>query len=85
MLLVDYSLPGTKGDALAGEILSRVPDIAVVYMTGYPGLCLDPPGPILEKPLDLTELTATLDGCRGVAESGRGGHYDHVDVHVTNA
>ena len=58
--LVDYSLPDMKGDALARRIREVDAEVAVVYMSGYSGLTLDPSGPLLTKPLDLDTLTATL-------------------------
>jgi PAS domain S-box-containing protein len=60
VLLVDYSLPDMKGDVLAGRIREVHADVAVAYMSGYSGLRLDPPGPLLTKPLDLDTLTDTL-------------------------
>jgi PAS domain S-box-containing protein len=66
-LLVDYSLPDIKGDELAGQIRTAMPKIAVVYMSGYPELELTPPGPNLDKPLDLQQLAATLGHLVGSA------------------
>jgi DNA-binding response OmpR family regulator len=60
VLLVDYSLPDIKGDVLAARVREVHSQVAVAYMSGYSGLSLDPPGPLLTKPLDLDTLTATL-------------------------
>ncbi len=65
VLLVDYSLPDMKGDALAAHAQAIRPDIAVAYMSGYSTLRLDPPGPLLTKPLDLVALSATVASLLG--------------------
>jgi PAS domain S-box-containing protein len=59
-LLIDYSLPDAKGDAIASAFIKAMPRAAVAYMSGYPGLKLNPPGLLLEKPLDLETLGVTL-------------------------
>lgn len=65
VLLVDYSLPDMKGNVLAGEVHALLPNIAIAYMSGYSDLELDPPGPLLEKPLDLDTLSKTMHSLNG--------------------
>jgi PAS domain S-box-containing protein len=61
-LLTDYSLPDMTGDEIARLLRSRRPDIRVIYMSGYSELEVDPPGPVLVKPLDLDVIAETLEG-----------------------
>jgi CheY-like chemotaxis protein len=35
VLLTDLSLPGMTGEQLAREVRARLPDVAVVFMSGY--------------------------------------------------
>jgi CheY-like chemotaxis protein len=63
VLLTDYSMPGMRGDELARTVRTMNPDVAVAYMTGFPELELDPPGPVLQKPLDLDEIVMELEKC----------------------
>jgi CheY-like chemotaxis protein len=60
VLLVDYGLPDGKGDALAREARAQLPQLPIVYMSGYPRLAPDPPGPILEKPFGLDAMAALV-------------------------
>lgn len=59
-LLIDHGLPDIKGDALARDLKKHYPEAALVYMSGYPALQLDPPGLLLVKPLDLYVISETL-------------------------
>ena len=62
LIIVDYQLPGMKGDELAVAVKSRYPHLALVMITAYPetlasshkelaGVDL-----VISKPLDLQEL-----------------------------
>jgi PAS domain S-box-containing protein len=60
VLLVDYSLPDTRGDHLACQVREALPDVPVVYLSGRAGLELEPAGPCFVKPFDLELLTAAV-------------------------
>jgi CheY-like chemotaxis protein len=60
-LLTDYSLPGITGEALAREVRKLYPKASFAYMSGHRGLRLNPPGPILEKPLSFGMLTTVVE------------------------
>ncbi len=60
VLLIDYSLPDMSGDDLASQIKQTCPEASLVYMSGYPGLKLEPPGTLLQKPIDLELISATV-------------------------
>ena len=60
VLLIDYSLPNMRGDALAEEVKKICAATPFVYMSGYPGLKLDPPGTLLQKPLNLDRISETV-------------------------
>jgi DNA-binding NtrC family response regulator len=60
-LLIDYVLPAARGDRVASEVLKLHPNAALVYMSGYPDLTLDPPGALLVKPLDLDAIATTVE------------------------
>jgi DNA-binding NtrC family response regulator len=66
VLLADYRLPGETGDVIARRVLDLHPECSVVYMSGFPELDLDPPGPILAKPLDLDEVGEAVQAARAV-------------------
>jgi CheY-like chemotaxis protein len=68
VLLADYRLPGATGDVIARRVLDLHPDSSVVYMSGFPELDLDPPGPVLAKPLDLDEVGEAVQAARAVGE-----------------
>lgn len=62
LVLVDYEMPTTKGDALAQAIKERSPALPVVMFTGYAeavrsaGLAAKGVDRVLGKPFDLEEL-----------------------------
>jgi DNA-binding response OmpR family regulator len=69
LLLTDYALPGMGGPALAAEVQSLWPEVAVLCMSGYghetEGL-LPPGARFLQKPFAAQELTdAVHDVLRG--------------------
>ena len=49
-----------SGDDLASQIKQTCPEASLVYMSGYPGLKLEPPGTLLQKPIDLELISATV-------------------------
>jgi CheY-like chemotaxis protein len=66
ILLTDYGLPGMTGLELAASLMSRVPQLKVVLMSGYgPELAtingrFQAGALFLQKPFSLAELAATL-------------------------
>ncbi len=66
LLLTDVVMPGMGGKALAAEITRERPEIAVVYMSGYPGHTykeqwpLDAGCVLLMKPFTQEDLCQTL-------------------------
>lgn len=66
ILLTDYGLPGMTGLELAASLMSRVPQLKVVLMSGYgPELAtmngrFQAGAHFLQKPFSLAELAATL-------------------------
>ena len=65
LLLTDIKLPGLHGFALARIAQRRLPDLKVLYISGYPeelkeyvGARL---GPVLEKPIRVAELARTIE------------------------
>ncbi|GGN32378.1 hypothetical protein GCM10010109_53380 [Actinoplanes campanulatus] len=82
VLLTDVMMPRMHGGELAQRVVELIPDIRVIYMSGYAEPLLDvaPAGsaatPLLEKPFAITELLRTLRG--GPIRSGGRGDGMHV-------
>ena len=68
VVLLDYTMPGMKGDALAAAIKVRAPDLAVVMITAHGRLSANPfnlPAGVdylLGKPFTLEGLRAAVAG-----------------------
>jgi signal transduction histidine kinase len=65
LLFTDVMMPGMTGDALAREALEIVPDIGILYTTGYARLDggdgqIDPPADLLRKPFTMQQLAAKV-------------------------
>jgi CheY-like chemotaxis protein len=65
LLVTDIKLPGLHGFALARIAQRRLPNLKVLYISGYPeeltqyvGAKL---GPVLEKPIRAAELVRTIE------------------------
>ena len=56
LLLTDHLMPGMSGSALAREVVSRLPRIRVIVVSGYSDVELDPGLVLLGKPFRLKEL-----------------------------
>ena len=66
VLLSDVVMPGMSGPALAARLLNRLPDLKVVFMSGYPHDAIDHHGglsadiPFLQKPVTMSSLSSAL-------------------------
>ena len=56
LLITDHLMPGMSGSALAREVVSRLPRIRVIVVSGYSDVELDPGLVLLGKPFRLKEL-----------------------------
>ncbi len=66
LLLVDLVMPSDEPDGLAFAHQARatVPEVSVIFITGYYGFVAKSgglPGPVLYKPIDLEMLTREID------------------------
>ncbi|MBV9418760.1 MAG: response regulator, partial [Alphaproteobacteria bacterium] len=62
--VVDFSMPGMNGQELAAHIRKRLPDLPVLFVTGYAGareFSAMPRSALLEKPFTDAQLIAKLD------------------------
>jgi CheY-like chemotaxis protein len=64
LAIVDFALPGQKGTDVALELLSRRPDLPIIFATGYTGQEPLPPRlapfPMLRKPFRIAELAKAV-------------------------
>jgi CheY-like chemotaxis protein len=62
LLVSDINMPGMNGPTLAHELRLRIPDIAVLFVCGYPpeGLELPPGSRVLAKPFSHDELLTAV-------------------------
>jgi CheY-like chemotaxis protein len=70
LLLVDLVMPGDQPDGLAFAMTAkaRIPDVPVIFITGYSGFVARVgtlPGSVLYKPLDLDGLTSEINSRLG--------------------
>ena len=56
LLITDHLMPGMSGSALAREVVSRLPRIRVIVVSGYSDVELDPGLVLLGKPFRHKEL-----------------------------
>jgi CheY-like chemotaxis protein len=61
VLVTDESLPGLKGSALARTVKRRWPDVRVVLVSGFNLGKADAVDAVLNKPVDLDELSRVLE------------------------
>jgi two-component system, cell cycle sensor histidine kinase and response regulator CckA len=61
VLLTDVGLPSQSGVELAAEVTRRLPDVAVVYMSGYADKPMPRDAMLVTKPFAAAELLATID------------------------
>ncbi|MDB5408081.1 MAG: response regulator receiver protein [Rhodospirillales bacterium] len=70
LLITDIIMPGTlDGVGLAIEATRLLPDLPVVYMTGFSGIAdvrarAAPPGALLNKPWSREKFLTTVDAAR---------------------
>ncbi len=64
-VVTDFRMPKLNGGELTVRLRSIRPDLPVVIVTGYapeiPDLRLDPPVPVIEKPVNPVEVVELLD------------------------
>ena len=61
MLLTDVGLPSQSGVELAVQVTRRLPDVAVVYMSGYADKPIPRDAKLVTKPFAAADLLATID------------------------
>jgi two-component system, cell cycle sensor histidine kinase and response regulator CckA len=72
VLLTDVGLPSQSGVELAVQVTHRLPDVAVVYMSGYADKPIPRDAKLVTKPFAAADLLATIDtAARGARPSGR--------------
>jgi DNA-binding NtrC family response regulator len=77
VVILDYRMPGMKGEEVLRGIMRSRPCAAVILLTGY--CCVEAPGAwaCLQKPCDLEELICRIESARarrppaGGAKDGR--------------
>lgn len=73
LLITDVVMPGTSGTSLAEQLRRHIPELRVIYMSGYSGERLEPhltsDGSIrfLQKPFSLSDLLFTVNQMLGVS------------------
>lgn len=71
LLLTDVIMPGMDGPQLAVELRSRVPDLRIVFMSGYGGGKVHPDAAFLPKPFNPASLSRIIR-----RELDRSGHVE---------
>lgn len=61
LILIDYTMPGMSGSALARAILDRKPDARLAILTGRSDLPEPPPCPVLTKGVRMGELIRAIE------------------------
>jgi DNA-binding NtrC family response regulator len=67
LLLTDLRMPGTDGRALAAKLSAAMPDLKVIYMTGYAGEETCPPD-VLAKPFRFADLLHKVAAALGTLQ-----------------
>jgi PAS domain S-box-containing protein len=67
LVLVDFAMPGMNGAELARAIRARLPDLPIVFVTGFAESdqlegALGPDVPVLRKPFGIDDLSAMVAG-----------------------
>ncbi|HYI49695.1 MAG TPA: response regulator [Allosphingosinicella sp.] len=65
LVLVDFAMPGMNGAELAREVRARLPDLPIIFVTGFAESdqlenALGPDVPVLRKPFGIDDLAAML-------------------------
>ncbi|MBD9370983.1 response regulator [Xanthomonas sp. XNM01] len=60
LLVTDHLMPGMSGSELAREVTARHPQTAVIVVSGYTNVALDPGLVLLGKPFRLNDLRNTV-------------------------
>lgn len=70
VIILDYKMPGMKGDEVLQGIVSSRPRAAVIMLTAFG--CLEAPGvwACLQKPCELEDLIGKIEGARAQKVSG---------------
>ena len=78
LLLTDVVMPGMSGSILANRLRQRIPDLKVLYMSGYTDDAivqhgvLEPGTPFIQKPMSLAGLSEKVkEVLRTTVENGR--------------
>ena len=72
VLLTDVGLPSQSGVELAVQVTHRLPDVAVVYMSGYADKPIPRNAKLVTKPFAAADLLATIDtAAREARPAGR--------------
>ena len=61
VLLTDVGLPSQSGIELAVQVTRRLPDVAVVYMSGYADKPIPADAKLIAKPFAATDLVEAID------------------------
>ncbi len=61
LLVTDHLMPGMSGSDLAREVTARHPDTAVIVVSGYTNVALDPGLVLLGKPFRLSDLRNSVE------------------------
>jgi FixJ family two-component response regulator len=73
-VLSDMQMPGMSGLELQRELAVRAPDLPIVFITGYPDEAIKEAAfaagakGFFEKPCDIDELIAVIEGIAGPAD-----------------
>jgi len=75
LLITDMVMPTIRGSVLAARLRRQMPDLPLLYVSGYtdematPGGKIEPPGPLLQKPFTPPALARAV---RDVLDAGSG-------------
>lgn len=69
VLITDHLMPGMSGSELAREVATRHPRAAVVLVSGYTNVQVDPGLVLLSKPFRMRDLVASVEHATAVARA----------------